>query len=372
MKRSNRNLYLTVLIVGCAVLITGCRGEEGDAPEKIRPVRTMQVFATGGARSRAFSGTSQAGLESRLSFKVAGTVQQIGCQLGDAVEAGRLIARLDPTDYQLQVEEAEASLNRQTAQQRNASANYDRTRGLYEGGHTSLTELDAARASYETAKAAVRAAEKGLELARSRLRYTTLRAPIAGSIAQIDVEVNENVRTGQVVVVLTSGSHPEVRVSVPELLIGQIEEGDPVTVAFDAFPDRRFDATVTEVAVAATGAATTFPVTVRLAQPDESIRPGMAAEVAFLFEAADGGELIVVPPVAVGEDRQGRYVFVLEEIADGEGIARRREVRVGELTGEGLVIEEGLADGDILVTAGVTKLRDGRRVRLLGQSGVTR
>jgi RND family efflux transporter MFP subunit len=352
--------------------LPGCGGEEPDAAPVLRPVRAQQIYSTGGSRARSFSGSSRAGVETRLSFKVGGTLQRLAVKVGDEVAAGALIAEIDPKDYRLRLEEADASLKRQQAQLRSYTASYERIRGLYENGHTSLNELDQARASFETAQAAVRSSEKALELARSQLESTTLTAPVPGSIADVDVEANENVQPGQVVAVLTSGSQPEVEVSVPENLITQIREGASVQVTFDAIPDRRFAATVTEVAVAAMGVATTFPVTVRLQESDDAIRPGMAAEVSFSFESSGDRERILVPPSAVGEDREGRFVFVVTGVADGVGTAARRTVEVGELTGEGLEVVSGLENGDLLVTAGVTKLADGRQVKLLARSGADR
>jgi len=154
-------------------------------------------------------------------------------------------------------------------------------------------------------------------------------------------------------------------VAVPEVLIAAIREGDEVEVTFDAVPGRTFAARVTEVSVSATGLATTFPVTVQLNRAEPDCRAGMAAEVGFQ-SAGNGRPVIVVPSVAVGEDRQGRFVFVVEPAADGLGVARRRGVVVGEMPGEGLEILEGLVDGDRVVTAGVTRIVDGQTVRLLG------
>jgi RND family efflux transporter MFP subunit len=264
------------------------------------------------------------------------------------------------------VQQAEASLSNAEAQARNASANYDRVRQLYENNSASKTDLDAARAGQESASANVEARRKGLELAELQLRYTRLTAPTAGDIARVDVEVNENVGVGQTVVVLTAGSEIEVKVSMPEILISQVVEDDEVQVVFDAIPGRMYLARVTEVGVAATGMVTTFPVTVRLAETDPDVRPGMTAEVSFTFESEDQRERYVVPSVAVGEDREGRFVYVVEPIADqqGYGITRRRRVTVGELTADGLEIFDGLSDGDLVITAGVSLIIDGQKVKI--------
>lgn len=131
----------------------------------------------------------------------------------------------------------------------------------------------------------MRSAEKALQLARRKTQYTRLTAPVDGAIAEKRVSANENVQAGQTILRLNSGSQPEVQVTIPEVLIAQIEAGDDVDVRFDALPGRTFAAKVREVGVTATGGAT-FPVTVRLNERQEAIRPGMAAEVAFVFAAS--------------------------------------------------------------------------------------
>ena len=349
-----------------ALLVMSCGGDEPAPEPVIRPVRTETVFAAGAGRARAFSGTAQAAVESRLSFRVSGSVERVAVKVGDRVQTGDLIAALDPKDFALRVEEAEAALTSARAQETTAESAYRRVRELWENRNASRSDLDSAEYAREAAEAQVKAATSRLEQARSQLSYTRLLSPAAGSISQVNLEVNENVNPGTPVAVLTSGSRLEVSVGIPEALISQIRTGDPVDVRFDAVPDRVFQATVREVGVSPTGsAATTYPVTVRLNREDDAGRPGMAAEVVFRFGGADAPERIVVPAVAVGEDRDGRFVFVAEPGSDGTATARRRSVSVGDLTESGLEILTGLADGERVVTAGVTRIYDGQRVRLL-------
>jgi membrane fusion protein, multidrug efflux system len=335
------------------------------APEPqilIRPVRAQQVFFSGGERTRVFSGVAQAGQQIDLSFKVAGSVQRVAVKMGDRVKAGDLVAELDPKDILLEMEEADAALARQRADARNAAANYARIEALYEANNASLAELDAARAQNETAQAAVRSAEKALQLARRKAQYTRLTAPVAGAIAAKLISENENVQAGQTILRLNSGSQPEVQVTIPEVLIAQIETGDAVEVRFDALPGRSFAAKVREVGVAATGGAS-FPVTVRLKENQKETRPGMAAEVAFVFAAKGDRPRILAPAKAIGEDIHGKFAFVVLPSENDLATAKRVTVVTGALTAEGLEIIEGLGDGDYLVTAGVHKLIDGQRVK---------
>jgi RND family efflux transporter MFP subunit len=208
--------------------------------------------------------------------------------------------------------------------------------------------------------------ENRYELARLQLNYCKLTAPVDGAIATVNVEENENVGAGQTVVLLTSGEIPKVEISMPEILIAQIRKGDEVSVAFDAIGGRQFIGKVDEVGVASSRGATTFPVIVQLEKADSDILPGMIAEVAFNFAATDSREIFYVPSVAVREDHTGRYVYVVEPSGDEFGIVHKRFVEVGELTTRGLEILKGLEDSELIVTAGVSKLADGMKVRLPG------
>ena len=360
-----------VLLAAAAVALCGCLASCGrEAPPTepvIRPVRYETVLAAGGMRERTFSGTAQAGVESRLSFKVGGYLRRVAVSVGDRVRAGQLIASLDHRDYDLAVEEAEASLANARAQQTNAKAILDRVYGLYENRNASRADLDAARAAKESADAQFDAAAKRLESSRLQRSYTTLRAPVAGAIAEVLVEVNENLAAGGAVAVLTSGERIEVTFQVPEQLIDAFGDIEKVEVSFDAIPGESFTAEVKEIGVASTAVATAFPVTVQLIRSDDRVRPGMAAEIEVQFETS-GRSQILVPAFAVGEDPEGRFVYVVEPTKEGLGLTRRRSVVVEEQMSEGERIEilQGLEDGELVVTAGVSRIEDGMAVRLEG------
>jgi RND family efflux transporter MFP subunit len=283
---------------------------------------------------------------------------------GDVVQPGALVAELDPTDYRIEGEEARASLTEARAQARNAEADYERVRALYELENVSKRERDAARAKAESTRANVDAAEQRLRRAEQRLEYTQLRAPSGGAISVVPVELSENVTAGQTAAILQTGGPPEVEVAIPEVLIAGIAAGQSVSIRFDAFPDEIYQGTVREVGVAPTGGGTTFPVVVQVDAWWERIRPGMAVQVTFQF-ASSGSEHVIVPPSAIAHDRQGHYVFLVEPEAEGFGTTLRQEVVVGDVVGGGLAVLSGLEGGEIIVVAGVPRVEEGLRVRIL-------
>lgn len=344
------------------LLNSGCGKEAKPSNEVLRPVRVMRVAASGGQRIRTFSGASKAGLESKLSFRVSGTVESLNVKMGDRVSQNQVIARLEDKDYELQVQDVRASLNQAQAQARSATANYERVRGLYENNNISIAELDGARAQAESARAQVESLSKKLELAQARLSYTVLQAPIAGDIAAVNVEANENVGAGTTIAVLNAGSRPEVTFGAPEQWVGAMEVGDRANVSFDSIPGQTFTATITEIGAASGSAATTFPVTLRLSKSSDDIRPGMTAEVTLTFGEEGMASHIYIPPHAVAEDREGRFAYVAVPAGDGAQV-ERRAIETGDLTENGIEVLQGLEEGDLLVTAGIRFLQNGMAVK---------
>ena len=359
--------WLMTLLSAGFLLLCGCDNQSTTSEEGkkvLRPVKYQVVEKSMSGRTRTYSGTSKAGREANLSFKVGGTLQEIPVKVGDSIGNKTLIARLNRTSFELEVEKSRATLAQAEAENRNAGSKYQRVRELYENDNSSREDLDSARTSVESAKAQVRSAKKSLELALLDLGYTELRASEKCSVAEVFKEVNENVTAGEAIVAAVCGQVNEVEVKVPENLIASIKQGMPAKVRFDAIAGVGFTARVTEVGVTSAGGAT-FPVTLIVKEKHSQLRSGLAAEVTFIFPIkTQGPPRIYLPPVAVGQDRTGRFVFVLEPGDDpGEAIVHRRPVTVGELTSMGLEITSGVKPGNKVVTAGMSVIRDGLHVK---------
>ena len=357
--------YILILFL---ILVSMSCSKKEVPKEVIRPVRYVKALSQKDARIRSFSGVAKAGVESKLSFKVKGTVKELLVDVGESVKKSEVIAILDDQDYLLQVQQLEASLRQTEAKLRQTQANYDRVRALYENNNASRNDLDSARAASESSKASVDAIVKKLELANLQVSYTKLIAPLQGSIASVNIEINENIQAGQPVVVLTSGSTLEIDVSIPEMLISDVNVSDAVKVVFSALPDKTFLGYVSEVGIAATQYVTTYPVTIKLQEGSSQIRSGMAAEVSFNFAKQNEEDIFIVPGSAVQEDIKGRYVYAVKPLSkDGLGVICRKNVEIRDLTSEGIEILKGITDGDCIVISGVSQIRDGQKVKFEDQ-----
>jgi multidrug efflux system membrane fusion protein len=358
----------TLIAMAAVLAILGCE-DDPEEPEVIRPVRYVVVAGSDAAKHRTFSGVAKSGQESRLSFQVSGQVLSVPINVGDTVKKGDTIARMEPADFALQLQNAQASAAQSRAQERNAKATYERTRSLYENQNASRQDLDADRTAYESGRAGLESANQTIRLRQRQLGYTHLKAPEAGTIATVDIEVNEYVTAGELVATLLAGEQIEVSVSVPASIIRSMEKGAEAKARFDSLEGKTFSGTVTEVGVASVGGATTFPVTVRLTEGQDQVRSGMSADVTFSFASAKNGPKYGLPISAVGEDREGRFVYMLRKQDDGLGTVHRTPVEVGEILPDGIEIVDGVKPGDLVVTAGVSRIYHGLQVRVPERAG---
>lgn len=329
-------------------------------------MRTLRLALTSGAQRRTFSGRSQAGTTSNLSFKVSGQLKALKVKNGDAVKKGQLIAVIDDRDLRLQLRQAQAAYAQANAQARNAAANFQRMRKLYANRSVSIKDLDGARAAADSSKASVAAQGQAVALVRQQIGYCKLRAPLDGQIASVPVNVNENIKAGQPVATLNAGARLEVRFNVPESLISRVKKGTPATVHFAALKGSAFKATISEVGAAAAG-GTAFPVVVQLVEARPEVRAGMAAEVTLRFGGADtkkNGKLYL-PAHVVLEDRQGRFTFVAAQVQGDQATVERRAIKTGKLGPRGIAVDSGLKAGDFVLTAGLRFVEPGMKVRIL-------
>ncbi len=352
-------VFLLTVLSGLA----SCGRDEVPTEERLRPVRYILVSDASVVRDRNFSGLSKSSRESRLSFKVPGTVTSVPVQIGQRLGAGDLIAQLDAASYSLQTQQAQAALVEARANERNADANYERTKGLYANENASLNDLDQARAQAEAVRAQVLATSKALEIARLNESYTRLIATDDCSISSIDAEVNENVSAGQQVIAISCGDEFEVTLDLSESVIGSVHVDTQVSIVFAAIANTVFTGRVSEVAVSSAGNQAVFPVVIEIIEKHSALRSGLAADVTFQFDTSTQGSGIVVPVAAVMRDPEGTHVFIAEHGAkEGQALVVRRAVVLGELSQSGIEILDGLSAGDRVITAGLSVIREGQRV----------
>lgn len=362
--KGNYAMKLIITLLTLALLI-GCDKQEEIVELPLRSVKHQKISYSTDKLVKTFSGVTKAELEANLSFRVSGRVDKIPVNVGDKLNKGQLVARLDGTDYSVLYEQAKAELASAKASLRSAESEYNRTIGLYEKRNASKSQLDTTRASAESAKAQVKASDQQVEAARLQLSYANLYSPQECIVSSKPVKENENVSSGQVVVSVNCGSKVEVIVDVPESYIDAVKENQIVTVSLSSVDNRHYSGKVTEISSGSSDQASAFPVTVVLDGSNETLRAGLAAEVEFTQSNGNEENYFILPVTAVAHDEQGDFAFVLTSSEnDKQAVVKKKYVEVKEIVQQGIRVTSGLNNGDSVVTAGVTVIRDGMTVKV--------
>ena len=364
----------TAAVLLAAALITACSEEVPVKDEVVRPVRAMQIGDATDFDSRSFPGTAKATHEANLSFRVSGPLIERPVFVGDEMKAGGTLAQIDPTDFQVELRNAEALLQRATANQERAKLDLDRLERIrkQDPGAASEVKLDEARDNLNQAKADVSARDATVEAARNALQYTTLKAPFNGTVVATYVENFEFVRAKERVIRLLDTTRIEFVVNLPESLISYAPFVRDVKVVFDSYPDHPVSAEIKEIGTEASQTTRTYPVNLIMDQPEGfRILPGMAGRATGNVDVPADGQLaqgLTVPVTAVFSPREDdkTYVWIIDP---DQGTVSSREVKTEALTEAGIRIVEGLEDGEWVATAGANYLREGQKVKLLGKDG---
>jgi RND family efflux transporter MFP subunit len=285
-------------------------------------------------------------------------------KLGQKVKKGQLLGKLDNVSARLNYESAIESKNSSESQMNTAKLALNRIRILYEKGSSSLSDYEDAKNSYRTAVASFESSKRSVSIQLDQIKFGYLYALEDGVIASVTAEVDENVSPGQAIGVLNAGTAIEISLGLPESVINAVKKDMKVKVSFTAIQGETFNGVITEVAPALDTNTSTYPITVMIADSDERIKSGMAANILFEFVNEDiKKEIMVVPASAVGEDGNGRFVFLIQG-SSGKAVVKKQTVIVGNLTPEGFEVTSGLKPGQKIATAGLQTLLDGQDVKL--------
>lgn len=352
-----RRLTVAVALALVATGLAGCR-EEQAVVEKPVPVRVATVAYQPITSPRRYVGTLRARYETDLGFRVGGKIIDRLVDVGDHVTAGTVIARLDPTDFQLALEQNQAELSAARSSRDQAVAAEQRYRILRAEGHVSDAALDQRVATADDARARVERAERAIALQTNQLDYTTLKATRDGVVTQLLAEKGQVVAAGQAVARTADPSEIEAIIALPETEVSSLD-GARTTVSLWVAPDKTYEAHVREVAPDADRASRTYQVRLTIDGRDPALLLGRTVNVTV--NRAANTQAVALPLSAVTNDTRGPSVFVVH---DGRRL-ERRAVTVHAFTEQAALIDGGLGDGEQVVTLGVHTLDEAVPVRIV-------
>lgn len=343
-----KHLIFLLTSVFCLV---GCGGRTRQSVEP-RPVKVESVEAVDFVE-RDFAGMATADDAVNLAFKIAGQIAGVDVSKGDYVKRGQILARLDSRDVELQVAADKAQYER-------ARSQFERTRRLLE--HEAVS-----RQEYESAESAMVQARSTFENTSDLLSETTLRAPYAGVIERTYVDTYQRVTAGQTILRLVNPISTTVEFTMPERSLALLSDSlTRFSVVFDNYPKVRFSARLHTYAKTASDASG-FPVSLKIdkaAIAPYNISPGMTCQVTISSADPHSADVAVPLTAIYAPAEGGEYVWVVTE----QNSVERRDVVLGEIFGrDRVVVESGLKVGERVVVAGVYRLREGERVKIINR-----
>ena len=371
----NRKFWIVpgALVLALLLWVVVGRGEAGQSEYRFVEVERDDVVQVVSS-----TGTLQATQTVEVGTQVSGQVAQIFVDFNDQVRAGQLVARIDPTLALQEVRSAEANVQRVMAELAQTQRELERAQQLHGQQVVTDAELEQAEYAHAVARASYTSAQVSLERARRNLGYTEIRAPVNGVVIERAIEVGQTVAASmsapKLFVIAEDLSSMEILAAVDESDIGRIHEGQEVRFTVQAYPEREFAGTVSQVRLqsAMQENVVSYMVVVRVDNSSRQLIPGMTATVDFVIERAEGG--LVVPNSAL---RFRPTDAMLAQIAGGDSsdaasadqgaaprVRRRAAGARAASTGTLWLIDENGRLDTITVRTG---LSDGQRTVVAGE-----
>lgn len=353
--------FLTAVLPAFLVLMLSACGpaEEARAPAA-RPVRTVTVSKHETGSTVTLTGRIEAQDEAALGFRIAGRVMERPVNVGDRVQPGQIIARLEPQNEINALRSAQANLAAAQAKLTQARNHFERQETLLGQGWTTRALFDEAQKARDTAQAQVDSAEAQLKSAHDLVSFTELKADAPGVVTVTGAEAGEVVQAGQMIVRLARQGGRDAVFDLPAQVL-RSAPSDPV-IAVNLADDARITARgrVREVAPQADPVTRTFEVKVGLVDPPEAMRLGATVTGRLIMDAVP---VIEIPATALTQSDRKPAVWVVDPVSKTVSL---RNVDVLRFDPAKVAVSQGLDAGEIVVTAGVQALHPGQTVRLLG------
>jgi len=347
-----------LLLVAVALSATGC-GDAAPKGAEVRPVRTIVVEPRPIDDDRSAVGEVRPRYEADLGFRVAGKVVSRTVDVGVSVKKGDLLARLDEQDYRNKLKSAEADIMAAEAVLTEAKGAEDRLRQLLATGTTTRANYDAAVKNLRSAEAKLDSAKAALELGRDQLSYAELRADVDGIVTAVGAESGQVVNVGQMIVRLARPNDKDAVFAIAESAFRERPAQPPeIVVSLLSNPNMSTDAVVREISPVADPATRTYQVKATLKNPPDQMRFGSSVLGRLKGSTAP---VIVLPGSALFEKGGQPAVWLVDP---AKGSVALRAVVVVRYETDRVIVGDGLAKGDIVVTAGVNRLRENQQVRL--------
>lgn len=358
-------VLLSVGVFGIAAVGTAAWAWKANTPrpavasdQQVRPARVAEISYHLRGRSTMMAGTVVPRIEATLGFRVTGKVIERLVDVGATVQPGQPIARLDPADYKLAVDNARAALASADADWQRARADYERYQQLRNTGAFTLQTFELRQSTAATAQARVEQAKSQLSTAENNLAYTTLHADSPGVVTAVVAEVGQFLAQGQGVVKVARTDELEILVGVPENRLATMRQVPGASFELWSEKGKKYAAKLRELSPSADPVTRTYPARFTVVERPEFIGLGMTATLTF--ERSDLQPVANVPLSAIFQNGTQPAVWVVDRTS---GEVSLRDVVIARWRDDTAAIVSGVKDGELVATAGVHKLEPGQKVK---------
>lgn len=346
---------LSVALVACS--------RPAPTPDPVRSVKLIRVEAQSLRSQVEYAADIRARVESRLGFRVSGKLLQRHVEVGQSVRAGQLLAVIDPQDYQLGAQAAQAQVMAAQTQRDLTASDLKRYEALRDQGFVSHADIERRQTALRAAEAALGQAQAQAGVQGNQAAYARLVADVDGVVVAVEAEVGQVLASGTPVIRLAQNGPRDAVLAVPEDRVASVKVGQDAVVNLwtqGGAGNVTFKGKVREVAAAADAATRTYTVKVALAEA--SVPPPLGATATVRLGAGAAAAPVPVlklPSTAVWQQGSGSAVWVFDPASQ---TVKARTVQVAGLDGNEAVIAGGLQSSEEVVALGVHVLTEGQRV----------
>ncbi|MGD9427029.1 efflux RND transporter periplasmic adaptor subunit [Pantoea sp. NSTU24] len=351
-----------VFLLPGVFILAGCRDNNPPpAAAPIRPVRTVIAPPLSTDASQVLTGEIRAHEEVALAFRLDGRVVSRTVELGDRVSIGQPLAALEKSQPRNQLSSTQADLDSARAAEQVAALNLHRMRLLMPGGAIARSQLDSARADWQSAQSRRISSEAALNNARDNLSWTQINAPAAGRITSVSIQPGQVVSAGQTVMTLAADDARDAVFDLTTPTLSRPKEGAPLRVTLLADPSVQASGTVRDISPQADPQTRTWRLRITLHQPPEAMAPGSSVIVS-LPEAQP--PVIALPASALTRSADQPALLVV----DAASRLQLRPVVLARFSARQIFVASGVRPGERIVTAGISTLQPGEKVKVMQEA----
>lgn len=365
MKTKQRFIVAATAISAVVLGFSACSNAPQEEPQKKNPI-VVEVALPTSSQNTSFdvSGKVESKQVANISTKLMGYITKINVKVGDRVGQGQLLASIESQDIQARKAQAQAMVSEAEAAFANADKDYERFQQLYAQQSASTKELENMKLQYASAKSRLEAAKQARNEAAAMLTYTQLRAPFAGTVTQKLADQGSMASPGMPILTLEQAGVFQVKAILPENAIGNIKQGEPVTVTVKSI-NKTFRAKIDELSTSAQNTGGQYEMRVNIPSTEkEGLFAGQYANISLEKKgtaiANPSKGVILVPESSIVRKDQLTGIYTLSE----NGTALLRWIRLGKSYGSNVEVLSGVAANEKIVVKMYGKLYNGAPVQV--------